>query len=52
VASAELDGRRVDAAAIPIGDDGLTHRVRIVLGTGIDTPQGLATPQAAVVTTP
>jgi cyclic beta-1,2-glucan synthetase len=32
VVSAELDGRQVDAAAIPLMDDGETHQVRIVLG--------------------
>ncbi|MFA6957176.1 MAG: glucoamylase family protein [Thermoanaerobaculia bacterium] len=49
VASAMLDGRRVDPALIPIADDGLEHRVRIVLGTGLETPQALAPPQAAVL---
>ncbi|MEO8634582.1 MAG: glucoamylase family protein [Gemmatimonadales bacterium] len=32
VALAELDGRPVDAAAIPLVDDRATHQVRIVLG--------------------
>jgi cyclic beta-1,2-glucan synthetase len=32
VASAELDGAPVNAAAIPLADDGRTHQVRIVLG--------------------
>jgi cyclic beta-1,2-glucan synthetase len=32
VLDASLDDAAVDAAAIPIADDGLTHRVRIVLG--------------------
>jgi cyclic beta-1,2-glucan synthetase len=32
VRSASLDGQAVDAGAIPIVDDGLTHQVRIVLG--------------------
>jgi cyclic beta-1,2-glucan synthetase len=32
VASAELDGATVDAAAIPLVDDGRMHQVRIVLG--------------------
>ncbi len=34
VCSAELDGAPVDASAIPLCDDGLAHRVRVVLGTG------------------
>lgn len=32
VARAELDGARVDPAAIPLVDDGATHEVRLVLG--------------------
>jgi cyclic beta-1,2-glucan synthetase len=32
VALAELDGRATDPAAIPLADDGATHRVRVVLG--------------------
>jgi cyclic beta-1,2-glucan synthetase len=32
VALAELDGEVVDPAAIPLVDDGATHRVRVVLG--------------------
>jgi cyclic beta-1,2-glucan synthetase len=32
VVSAELDGRAVDASAIPFIADGATHRVRVVLG--------------------
>ena len=32
VAEAELDGNSVDPAAIPLVDDGATHRVRVVLG--------------------
>ncbi len=32
IASAELDGARVDARAIPLVDDGVTHAVRVVLG--------------------
>ncbi|HXT20398.1 MAG TPA: hypothetical protein VN923_06590 [Thermoanaerobaculia bacterium] len=32
VASAELDGARVDPAAVPLVDDGRTHVVRVVLG--------------------
>ncbi|MBK9372535.1 MAG: DUF3131 domain-containing protein [Holophagales bacterium] len=34
VDSAEMDGRPEDPRAIPLLDDGGTHRVRIVLGTG------------------
>ena len=32
VASADLDGAPVSAAAIPLVDDGRTHQVRVVLG--------------------
>jgi cyclic beta-1,2-glucan synthetase len=32
VASVEMDGRAVDPDAIPLGDDGEAHRVRVVLG--------------------
>ena len=32
VAHAELDGRPVDASAIPVLEDGLLHRVKIILG--------------------
>ncbi|HMA42010.1 MAG TPA: protein ndvB, partial [Gemmatimonadales bacterium] len=32
IAQAELDGEAVDPAAIPLVDDGATHRVRVVLG--------------------
>jgi cyclic beta-1,2-glucan synthetase len=32
VTQAELDGAPVDPRAIPLSDDGLTHRVRVVLG--------------------
>ena len=34
VVAAELDGRRVDPAAIPLVDDGAEHRVRVVMGLG------------------
>ena len=37
VREASLDGADVDAGAIPLVDDGLTHHVRIVLG-GRDAP--------------
>jgi cyclic beta-1,2-glucan synthetase len=33
IASAQLDGATVDAAAIPLVEDGRAHEVRIVLGT-------------------
>jgi len=32
ISSAELDGVPVDAGAVPIRDDGVTHRVRVVIG--------------------
>ncbi len=32
IAEAELDGTRVDPAAIPLVDDGATHQVRLVVG--------------------
>jgi cyclic beta-1,2-glucan synthetase len=32
VREAELDGRAVDSRAIPIADDGATHRVVVTLG--------------------
>ncbi len=32
IAAAELDGSPVDAAAIPLVDDGVTHHVRVVVG--------------------
>jgi cyclic beta-1,2-glucan synthetase len=34
VAEAEMDGAAVDALAMPLVDDGGTHRVRVVLGAG------------------
>ena len=35
VGSAKLDGRAVDADAIPLSDDGGVHEVSIVLGSGL-----------------
>jgi cyclic beta-1,2-glucan synthetase len=32
ITAAELDGESADPAAIPLTDDGATHRVRVVLG--------------------
>ncbi|HTT67856.1 MAG TPA: glucoamylase family protein [Gemmatimonadales bacterium] len=32
IAAAELDGHPVDAAAVPLVDDGATHQVRVVVG--------------------
>ena len=32
ITEAELDGQPVDPAAIPLVDDGATHRVRVVVG--------------------
>jgi hypothetical protein len=34
VASADLDGVPVDAEAIPLVDDGGTHRLSVVMGRG------------------
>jgi len=34
VGRVELDGKRVDARAVPLADDGATHRLRVVLGDG------------------
>src|SRR5882724_4248559 len=42
IAEAELDGHPVDPAAIPLVDDGATHRVRVVVGE-----QGQRTPRTA-----
>ena len=36
---AELDGHPVDAAAIPLVDDGAIHRLRIVLGEQVQSPR-------------
>jgi cyclic beta-1,2-glucan synthetase len=38
VRSVELDGARVDALAVPLADDGGTHRLRVVLGDGTARP--------------
>jgi cyclic beta-1,2-glucan synthetase len=38
VREAELDGRAVDSRAIPIVDDGGTHRVVVILGDGENPP--------------
>ncbi|RPH48123.1 MAG: carbohydrate-binding protein, partial [Planctomycetota bacterium] len=43
VARAELDGRSVDPAAIPVPDDGGLHRIRVVLGRGTPEPSDLST---------
>ena len=37
VGSAQLDGAAVDAARIPILDDGRRHEVKVVLGTGLSS---------------
>jgi cyclic beta-1,2-glucan synthetase len=42
VASAELDGEAVDAAAIPLLRDGGAHEVRVVLGASVRDEQGTA----------
>jgi cyclic beta-1,2-glucan synthetase len=44
VASAQLDGAGVDAAAIPLLNDGGEHEVRIVLGTRARSGRGAAAP--------
>jgi cyclic beta-1,2-glucan synthetase len=48
VAEADLDGLPVDAAAIPLTDDGRTHVVRVVLGASLRaaSPVGRATTTA------
>jgi cyclic beta-1,2-glucan synthetase len=38
VLRAELDGRPVDAAAVPLVDDGQVHRVKVVLGRSTSEP--------------
>jgi cyclic beta-1,2-glucan synthetase len=50
VALAELDGERVDAAAIPLRDDGRSHDVRIVLGEpqGLDAERSLQGPRREI----
>ncbi len=50
VASVELDGAPVDPSAIPLLDDGLAHRVRVVLGTGPAADSGAGTVPAQVAT--
>jgi len=42
VASAELDGARVDPKAIPLVDDGATHAVQVVLGDARQVAAGAA----------
>ncbi len=42
VASAELDGARVDPRAIPLVDDGATHAVQVVLGEAKKVAAGAA----------
>jgi cyclic beta-1,2-glucan synthetase len=42
IAGAELDGSPVDAAAIPLVDDGATHRVRVVVGEQTPAKPGAA----------
>jgi cyclic beta-1,2-glucan synthetase len=51
VASAELDGTLVDASAIPLKDDGIPHRVRVVLGTRpavVQVPAPSPVPDASI----
>jgi cyclic beta-1,2-glucan synthetase len=45
VAGAELDGSPVDPQAIPLVDDGLAHRVRVVLGASREAPSGARHPR-------
>jgi cyclic beta-1,2-glucan synthetase len=47
IASAQLDGVAVDAAAIPLVTDGAEHEVRVVLGTPVPTDAPMTTPGAA-----
>jgi cyclic beta-1,2-glucan synthetase len=42
IAAAELDGRPVDAAAIPLVDDGAAHHVRVVVGAQASGKPGAA----------
>jgi cyclic beta-1,2-glucan synthetase len=46
VASAELDGRALtgEGAAIPLADDGTTHRVKVVLGWASPVESAAAVP--------
>jgi cellobiose phosphorylase len=46
---AELDGRRADASAIPLVDDGQVHQVRVLLGRepAAESPAAPALPQEA-----
>jgi cyclic beta-1,2-glucan synthetase len=47
IADAELDGSAVDPAAIPLVDDGATHRVRVVVGERAPgRPSGRGAPRA------
>jgi cyclic beta-1,2-glucan synthetase len=40
IAEAELDDNPVDPAAIPLVDDGATHRVRVVVGEPVESRRG------------
>ncbi len=48
IAQAELDGNAVDPAAIPLVDDGGTHRVRVVVGEPPKSKRPVARPPFAV----
>jgi cyclic beta-1,2-glucan synthetase len=47
VASASLDGARVDARAVPLVDDGGDHQLMVVLGVPMAAAQGAAVPASA-----
>ena len=44
IAEAELDGNPVDPAAIPLVDDGATHRMRVVVGEPAKSKRTTARP--------
>ncbi len=50
--SAELDGKPAEPAAIPLVDDGVAHRVRIVLGAKPKVPSGAALTPVPEATAP
>jgi cyclic beta-1,2-glucan synthetase len=48
IAEAALDGNPVDPAAIPLVDDGVTHRVRVVVGESAERQRTTARQGTAV----